>query len=92
MIRSIAHTTSSNEETFANTTAMSSSANLAVGHQHAYTGLLGALADIYRTEGIKGYWRGVNVFIPRVVAYRYGVGAQCARVFDALREIRFDFE
>lgn len=50
--------------------AMSTSADMAVGHQHNYAGLTGAFRDIYRTEGLRGYWRGVNVFVPRVVAYR----------------------
>lgn len=38
---------------------------IAVGHQHQHAGTAGALADIYRREGIKGLFRGVYPQIPR---------------------------
>ncbi|KAJ0180759.1 hypothetical protein K1T71_004163 [Dendrolimus kikuchii] len=38
---------------------------IAVGHQHRHAGTFGALADIYRNEGVKGLFRGVYPQIPR---------------------------
>lgn len=39
-----------------------------VRHQHKYTSLRAAFMDIGRTEGLRGYYRGISVFIPRVAA------------------------
>eukprot|EP01134_Creolimax_fragrantissima_P004260 CFRG4260T1 len=44
----------------------------AVGHQHKLTSLHGALRTILVEEGIRGYFRGISVFIPRVVAFSTG--------------------
>lgn len=41
---------------------------LAVGEHREMRGVLGCLADIYRSDGISGYWRGVSSFTLRVVA------------------------
>ncbi|XP_063822045.1 solute carrier family 25 member 35-like [Ostrinia nubilalis] len=38
---------------------------IAVGHQHKHAGTFGALADIYRKEGVRGLFRGVQPQIPR---------------------------
>lgn len=47
----------------------SSAPGLAVGTQHAPSGLLQGLGNIYSEEGLKGYLRGANAFIPRVVVF-----------------------
>ncbi|CAK1581513.1 unnamed protein product [Parnassius mnemosyne] len=38
---------------------------IAVGHQHKHSGMLNALSDIYKNEGVKGLFRGVHPQIPR---------------------------
>ncbi|CAH2073206.1 unnamed protein product, partial [Iphiclides podalirius] len=38
---------------------------IAVGHQHRHSGTLSALVGIYRSEGVKGLFRGVHPQIPR---------------------------
>ncbi|KAI5641717.1 mitochondrial carrier protein domain-containing protein [Phthorimaea operculella] len=50
--------------------------SIAVGHQHAHTGMINALADIYRKEGFKGLFRGVAPQIPRG-----GVGS-CSQIIS----------
>ncbi|KAG5461213.1 MAG: mitochondrial carrier domain-containing protein [Olpidium bornovanus] len=45
-------------------------ANLAVGFQHKYTGSLNALASIYRTQGFRGLYHGVDAS-----AFRTGLGS-----------------
>lgn len=39
-----------------------------VRHQHEHTSLRRAFADIGRQEGLRGYYRGISVFVPRVAA------------------------
>ncbi|CAG9784012.1 unnamed protein product [Diatraea saccharalis] len=39
--------------------------SIAVGHQHKHKGTYAALVDIYRNEGFKGLFRGVQPQIPR---------------------------
>jgi len=39
-----------------------------VKHQHRYTSLRRAFLEIGRTEGIRGYYRGLSVFVPRTAA------------------------
>ncbi|XP_068629680.1 solute carrier family 25 member 35-like isoform X1 [Battus philenor] len=41
------------------------SKEIAVGHQHTHSGMLNALADIYKREGVKGLFRGVYPQISR---------------------------
>jgi hypothetical protein len=58
---------------------------LFLGRQSTQTkplGLGAALADILRTEGVAGYWRGLNAFMPRVVAY----GAVQLAVYGSAKE------
>ncbi|XP_053626069.1 solute carrier family 25 member 35-like isoform X1 [Plodia interpunctella] len=38
---------------------------IAVGYQHSHAGTFNALADVYRKEGFKGLFRGVQPQIPR---------------------------
>nr|XP_034840716.1 solute carrier family 25 member 35-like isoform X1 [Maniola hyperantus] len=40
-------------------------AAIAVGHQHKHSGTMSALAAIYRSEGVKGLFRGVGPQVPR---------------------------
>ncbi|KAL4658520.1 solute carrier family 25 member 34 isoform X1 [Arapaima gigas] len=40
---------------------------IAVGHQHNHQGVSSAFVSIYRREGVKGLWRGVNGAVPRVM-------------------------
>ncbi|RVE51007.1 hypothetical protein evm_004298 [Chilo suppressalis] len=47
--------------------------SIAVGHQHKHSGTAAALLDIYRNEGFKGLFRGVQPQIPRGAV---GSGAQ----------------
>lgn len=48
---------------------------IAVGYQHKHTGMLNALSDIYKKNGILGLWRGAQSTIPRAAL---GSGAQIA--------------
>lgn len=41
---------------------------IAVGHQHSHSGTFSALGQIYRTEGLRGLFRGVTPQIPRGMA------------------------
>ena len=47
----------------------STSSSLAVGTQHAPLGLFASLKDIYSHEGLRGYFRGLDAFLPRVMIY-----------------------
>lgn len=38
-----------------------------VGHQHRYKGLADGLSQVYRSEGVRGLFRGVMAAIPRLV-------------------------
>lgn len=42
-----------------------SSATLAVGHQHGYTSVWGAIKSIYKTEGMRGIYRGTVLSMAR---------------------------
>ncbi|XP_061390988.1 solute carrier family 25 member 35-like [Musca vetustissima] len=48
---------------------------IAVGYQHAHTGMMDALSQIYNKRGIYGLWRGSMAAIPRAAI---GSGAQIA--------------
>ncbi|XP_073844390.1 solute carrier family 25 member 35-like [Musca autumnalis] len=48
---------------------------IAVGYQHAHTGMMDALSQIYKQRGIFGLWRGSMSAIPRAAI---GSGAQIA--------------
>lgn len=37
------------------------------GHQHSYTSITGAVVDIWRQEGFKGYFKGLPAFAARVM-------------------------
>mmetsp|Transcript_15891 Transcript_15891/g.28508 ORF Transcript_15891/g.28508 Transcript_15891/m.28508 type:complete len:297 (-) Transcript_15891:543-1433(-) len=39
-----------------------------VGHQHKHSGMWDAVKTIARNEGIKGFFRGVDAFVPRCIA------------------------
>ncbi|XP_031567477.1 solute carrier family 25 member 35-like, partial [Actinia tenebrosa] len=39
--------------------------DIAVGYQHAHTGLTHAVQRIYTHHGIRGFWRGVSAGVPR---------------------------
>ncbi|GAB5356297.1 hypothetical protein AAMO2058_000278700 [Amorphochlora amoebiformis] len=45
-----------------------SSASNAVGHQHSHNGMIDAVRNIAREEGIRGFFRGLDAFVPRCVA------------------------
>lgn len=45
--------------------AQSSLGRFAVGFQHGHSGMLDALANIYRNQGIRGLWRGFEGMVPR---------------------------
>jgi hypothetical protein len=59
----------------------STSAELRVGTQHADRSLFGALQSVYKEEGVKGFFRGIDAFIPRVMFY----GAAQLATYDALK-------
>lgn len=42
-----------------------SSEKIAVGTQHEHKGLINALTQIYRKNGLAGLWRGTNVMVIR---------------------------
>lgn len=44
------------------------SAHFAAAETHNYRGLWDGLTSVYRAEGVKGLWRGVNGALPRVMA------------------------
>mmetsp|Transcript_21487 Transcript_21487/g.31967 ORF Transcript_21487/g.31967 Transcript_21487/m.31967 type:complete len:300 (+) Transcript_21487:64-963(+) len=46
----------------------SSATDNVVGHQHRHKGMWDAMKTIYRNEGFKGFFRGLNAFVPRCVA------------------------
>ncbi|KAI9337695.1 mitochondrial carrier domain-containing protein, partial [Zopfochytrium polystomum] len=52
--------------------AAAAASSAAVGHQHSYVtrGTVGALAHVYRHEGVRGLWRGVDAAMMRT-----GVGS-----------------
>mmetsp|Transcript_1133 Transcript_1133/g.1424 ORF Transcript_1133/g.1424 Transcript_1133/m.1424 type:complete len:297 (+) Transcript_1133:83-973(+) len=39
-----------------------------VGHQHQHSGMLDAMKTIAREEGIRGFFRGLDAFVPRCIA------------------------
>ena len=59
----------------------STSQALRVGTQHTPDGLFRTLKNIYREEGIRGYFRGIDAFIPRVMFY----GAAQLASYDAIK-------
>ena len=60
-----------------------SAAAAAVGEQHALSGgLLGAARDIYRSDGIRGFFRGLSAFAPRVIV----ASAVQLSTYDAVKE------
>ena len=44
----------------------SSSATIAVGHQHRHRGAVAGLRDLYRAGGVTGLWQGVSASVPRI--------------------------
>eukprot|EP00511_Aplanochytrium_stocchinoi_P011530 CAMPEP_0204873312 /NCGR_PEP_ID=MMETSP1348-20121228/40298_1 /ASSEMBLY_ACC=CAM_ASM_000700 /TAXON_ID=215587 /ORGANISM="Aplanochytrium stocchinoi, Strain GSBS06" /LENGTH=207 /DNA_ID=CAMNT_0052028583 /DNA_START=185 /DNA_END=808 /DNA_ORIENTATION=- len=63
--------------------AYSSAPELAVGTQHKPTGgVWTQFTQIFKQEGIRGYFRGLEAFMPRVVAY----GAVQLSVYDTTKE------
>lgn len=52
-----------------------------VGHQHRYKGLADGLSQVYRSEGVRGLFRGVMAAIPRLVV---GSAGQLA-TYDSVR-------
>jgi len=59
----------------------STSAALCVGTQHPQEGLFNSFLQIGREEGWKGYFRGIDAFMPRVVFY----GAAQLATYDAVK-------
>lgn len=59
----------------------STSENLKVGTQHAPTSLVAAFVSIGRQEGWRGFFRGIDAFMPRVVLY----GAAQLSTYDAIK-------
>jgi solute carrier family 25 protein 34/35 len=55
---------------------------LAVGHQRHYTSLRSAFIQVYTTDGVAGYWRGLNAFMPRVMAF----SAVQLATYDAVKQ------
>ena len=43
----------------------SSSAGIAVGHQHRHGGMVAGLGQLYRAGGIRGLWQGGTASVPR---------------------------
>ena len=55
----------------------------ASGEQHALSGgLLGAAGDIYRSDGLPGFFRGLSAFAPRVIV----ASAVQLSTYDAVKE------
>ena len=44
----------------------SSSATIAVGHQHRHRGAVAGLRDLYSAGGVTGLWQGVSASVPRI--------------------------
>eukprot|EP00668_Euglena_longa_P041223 GGOE01054263.1.p1 GENE.GGOE01054263.1~~GGOE01054263.1.p1 ORF type:complete len:317 (-),score=79.05 GGOE01054263.1:170-1081(-) len=63
--------------------AMSDSKHLAVGHQHDHAGLWQAIRSVYLRQGVAGYFRGVQSFVPRVMAY----GSVSLATYDSLKPV-----
>lgn len=42
-------------------------AELATGHQHHYASLRAAIGDVWRHGGLRGFYKGLGAFIPRVM-------------------------
>lgn len=62
----------------------STSKDLAVGTQHApQQSLWGAVRAVHAAEGLGGFFRGVNAFVPRVVMY----GAAQLGVYDLVKPV-----
>ena len=59
----------------------STNPELRVGTQHKPEGLISAFRGIYREEGFRGYFRGIDAFIPRVMFY----GAAQLASYDAIK-------
>ena len=58
-------------------------ASMAVGEQHALRGgLFGAAYDIYRSDGLVGFFRGLSAFAPRVIV----ASAVQLSTYDAVKE------
>ena len=63
--------------------AHSASARVVVGEQHSLSGgLIGAACEIYRSDGIGGYFRGLSAFAPRVIV----ASAVQLSTYDAIKE------
>lgn len=54
-----------------------------VGTQHKHAGVVSAFAKIGREQGVRGYWRGLTAFLPRVCIYS---GVQVA-TYDGVKEL-----
>eukprot|EP00667_Euglena_gracilis_P015330 EG_transcript_15958 len=63
--------------------AMSAAKHLAVGHQHDHAGLWDAIKSVYARQGPAGYFRGVQSFVPRVMAY----GSVSLATYDSLKPV-----
>lgn len=65
--------------------ARSSCGGLAVGHQHSHAdeGVARALRTVYNQQGLRGYFRGVESFVPRVMAY----GSVSLATYDTLKPL-----
>ena len=44
----------------------SSSASIAVGHQHGHAGMAEAFSEVYARGGVRGLWRGATASLPRI--------------------------
>lgn len=45
--------------------AQSSQGRFAVGFQHGHSGMINALTNTYRHQGVRGLWRGFEGIVPR---------------------------
>eukprot|EP01127_Copromyxa_protea_P004768 TRINITY_DN14594_c0_g1_i1.p1 TRINITY_DN14594_c0_g1~~TRINITY_DN14594_c0_g1_i1.p1 ORF type:complete len:319 (+),score=34.95 TRINITY_DN14594_c0_g1_i1:34-990(+) len=63
-------------------------ASVAVGHQHHYTGMIEAIQSIFKKEGVRGLWRGVEGQMLRV-----GVGSSVQlSSYDQIKHFIGSFE
>ena len=66
---------------------------IAVGHQHAHTGMKHGLTVIYNEHGVKGLWRGVTGAMARVMvgsAAQLSTFSSC-RQYIVKTQVRYHF-
>ena len=66
----------------------STSDSLKVGTQYPNVGLFNSFFSIWKNEGLRGYFRGLDAFLPRVIFY----GAAQLATYDAVKNRLLNWE